>query len=200
MVVKIVKKTDASIQKTPSFSALKPNVFFINDWLNREVYIFKPEWKGAWRFSGSQNLVSLASAGTGRSMPLSKGRSFDPVDIELGPDRSIWISSWGRQYGAHYENGALANEGRIYRIWPKTIKPIKEHLKKRAKNIQNWSFKELLEDLSSHLPVWRTNAQDELIRRGNQSLAILEETIDKNKQNKSLETVSYTHLTLPTKA
>ena len=172
----------------PDYPQKYRNVFFINDWLNREVYIFKPEWKGAWRFSESQNLVSLASAGTGRSMPLSKGRSFDPVDIELGPDRSIWISSWGRQYGAHYENGALANEGRIYRIWPKTIKPIKEQLKKRAENIQDWSFKELLEDLGSHLPAWRTNAQDEFIRRGNQSLAILEETIEKNKHNKSLET------------
>ncbi|RZO17775.1 MAG: c-type cytochrome [Verrucomicrobiaceae bacterium] len=164
------------------------NVFFINDWLNREVYIFKPEWKGAWRFSESQNLVSLASAGTGRSMPLSKGRSFDPVDIELGPDRSIWISSWGRQYGAHYENGSLANEGRIYRLWPKIFKPVKEQLKKRSENIQDWSFKELLKDLGSHLPAWRTNAQDELIRRGDQSLGILEKTLKENTQNKSLET------------
>jgi len=172
----------------PDYPKKYRNVFFINDWLNREVYIFKPEWKGAWRFSESQNLVSLASAGTGRTMPLSKGRSFDPVDIEIGPDRSIWISSWGRQYGAHYENESLANEGRIYRIWPKKIKPVKEPLIKRSKNIQEWSFKELIEDLGSHLPVWRTNAQNELISRGNQSLGILEKTLKENTQKKSLET------------
>lgn len=172
----------------PDYPKKYRNVFFINDWLNREVYIFKPEWKGAWRFSESQNLVSLASAGSGRAMPLSKGRSFDPVDIEIGPDRSIWISSWGRQYGAHYENGSLANEGRIYRIWPKKIKPVKEQSIKRSKNIQEWSFKELIEDLGSHLPAWRTNAQKELIRKGNQSLGILEKTLKENTQNKSLET------------
>ena len=172
----------------PDYPKKYRNVFFINDWLNREVYIFKPEWKGAWRFSESQNLVSLASAGSGRAMPLSKGRSFDPVDIEIGPDRSIWISSWGRQYGAHYENGSLANEGRVYRIWPKKITPVKEQFIKRSKNIQEWSFMELIEDLGSHLPAWRTNAQKELIRRGNQSLGILEKTLKENTQNKSLET------------
>ena len=149
------------------------NVFFINDWLNRKIYIFKPEWKGAWRFSKSNELVSLASAGTGRSMPLSKGRSFDPVDIEIGPDNAIWISSWGRQYGAHYENGKLANEGRIYRIWPKKINPKNNTHSKRSISLEEWSLQDLLIDLGSHLPAWRTNAQEELIRRGNQSLGIL---------------------------
>ena len=65
------------------------------------MYIFKPEWKGAWRFSESQNLVSLASAGSGRAMPLSKGRSFDPVDIEIGPDRfSEWTFNAGSTFKA----------------------------------------------------------------------------------------------------
>jgi len=84
--------------------------------------------------------------------------------------------------------GHFANEGRIYRLWPKIFKPVKEQLKKRSENIQDWSFKELLKDLGSHLPAWRTNAQDELIRRGDQSLGILEKTLKENTQNKSLET------------
>ena len=54
---------------------------------------------------------------------LSSGRAFDPVDIEMGPDGAIWITSWGRQYGAHYRSGKLANEGRIYRFWPKGYLP-----------------------------------------------------------------------------
>ena len=164
------------------------NVFFINDWLNRKIYIFNPEWKGAWRFSKSNELVSLASAGTGRSMPLSKGRSFDPVDIEIGPDNAIWISSWGRQYGAHYENGKLANEGRIYRIWPKKINPKNNTHSKRSISLEEWSLQDLLIDLGSHLPAWRTNAQEELIRRGNQSLGMLEKILREKSKNKALET------------
>ena len=117
---------------------------------NRKIYIFNPEWKGAWRFSKSNELVSLASAGNGRSMPLSKGRSFDPVDIEIGPDNAIWISSWGRQYGAHYENGKLANEGRIYRIWPKKINPKNNTHSKRSISLEEWSLQDLLIDLGSH--------------------------------------------------
>ena len=107
-------------------------------------------------------------------MPLSKGRSFDPVDIEIGPDKAIWISSWGRQYGAHYENGKLANEGRIYRIWPKKINPKNDTNKHRSKNINQWSINELMVDLGSHLPVWRTNAQEELIKRGHPTLDFLQ--------------------------
>ncbi|MEC7225138.1 MAG: c-type cytochrome, partial [Verrucomicrobiota bacterium] len=146
------------------------------------------EWKGAWRFSEASKLIPIASAGTGRSMPLSKGRSFDPVDIEIGPDKAIWISSWGRQYGAHYENGKLANEGRIYRIWPKKINPKIDTNKHRSKNINQWSINELMVDLGSHLPAWRTNAQEELIRRGHQTLDFLQNNLVKNSQNKSLET------------
>ena len=52
-------------------------------------------------------------------MPSSAGRSFDPVDIEIGPDGGIYISSWGRQYGVEWQNGQMVNEGRIYLMWPK---------------------------------------------------------------------------------
>ena len=172
----------------PSYPEKYRDIFLINDWLNRETYIFKPEWKGAWRFSEASKLIPIASAGTGRSMPLSKGRSFDPVDIEIGPDKAIWISSWGRQYGAHYENGKLANEGRIYRIWPKKINPKIDTNKHRSKNINQWSINELMVDLGSHLPAWRTNAQEELIKRGHPTLDFLQNNLVKNSQNKSLET------------
>ena len=172
----------------PSYPEKYRNIFLINDWLNRETYIFKPEWKGAWRFSEVSKLIPIASAGTGRSMPLSKGRSFDPVDIEIGPDKAVWISSWGRQYGAHYEDGKLANEGRIYRIWPKKIRPKNNANKHRLKNIKQWSLNELMADLGSHLPVWRTNAQEELIKRGHQTLDLLQTNLEKDSKNKSLET------------
>ena len=95
-------------------------------------------------------------------MPLSKGRSFDPVDIEIGPDGAIWISSWGRQYGAHFEHKKLANEGRIYRLWPKEFSPADKADKADKAN----TVEALIGQLGSHLPVWRSNAQEELINRG----------------------------------
>ncbi|MDB2430396.1 DUF1549 domain-containing protein, partial [Akkermansiaceae bacterium] len=104
--------------------------------------------------------IQIAHAEGGRSMPLSKGRSFDPVDIEIGPDGAIWISSWGRQYGAHFEHNKLANEGRIYRLWPKEFSPA---VKAEKAN----TVEALIGQLGSHLPVWRSNAQEELINRGN---------------------------------
>ena len=92
-------------------------------------------------------------------MALSSGRAFDPVDIEMGPDGAIWITSWGRQYGAHYRSGKLANEGRIYRFWPKGYLP-------EARPGEVKSMDGLVANLGSHLPAWRTNAQDALIQEG----------------------------------
>ncbi len=141
-------------------------VFLINDWLRREVYLYRPTWDGAHLVPQSPRFDLLASAGRGRSMARSDGRQFDPVDIEIGPDEAIYISSWGRDYGARYERGEMANEGRIYRLWPKAAPPLPWPLEKRNRPITQWPVEQLLDDLGSHVPVWRANAQEELIRRG----------------------------------
>lgn len=142
------------------------DIFLINDWLRREVYIMRPKWKGAWMRADREKLEIFAHAGGGRAMGKSQGRSFDPVDIELGPDGAIYISSWGREYGLTEEDGKQVNEGRIYRIWPKATPPKPFAHPKRDKPISEWGPDELFADLGSHLPVWRTNAQEELVRRG----------------------------------
>ena len=117
----------------------------------------------------------LAHAGGGRAMQRSAGRAFDPVDIEIGPDGAIWISSWGREYGAEVRDGELANEGRIYRIWPKAAPP------------QAWSDeRDPLVDLGSHLPVWRTDAQQALLERG--ETAPLRQVLGREGLPKALET------------
>ncbi len=150
-------------------------VFLINDWLRREVYIYRPTWRGALRVPEAERFELLAHAGGGRSMPQSHGRAFDPVDIEIGPDGAIWISSWGREYGAEYRDGELANEGRIYRIWPKAAPP------------QAWADKrDPLVDLGSHLPVWRTDAQQALIERG--ETEPLRQVLEREGLPKALET------------
>lgn len=143
------------------------DVFLVNDWLRREVYIYRPKWKGAWMQSDREKLEIFAHAGGGRSMGQSDGRRFDPVDIELGPDGAIYIASWGREYGLTEKDGKQVNEGRIYRIWPKAAPPTREALTnpKRNKPMEKWSLGELFQDLGSHLPAWRTNAQIELLER-----------------------------------
>jgi putative membrane-bound dehydrogenase-like protein len=138
-------------------------VFLINDWLQRQVYIFSPRWDGARLMPQQIPLPLLASAGTGRTMERSRGRKFDPVDIEIGPDEAIYISSWGRQYGAEFRENEQVNEGRIYKLWPKFAPPLKWRLPSAP--ISEWPVETLLEHLGSHLPVWRVNAQEELIRR-----------------------------------
>ena len=114
-------------------------------------------------------------------MPLSSGRAFDPVDIEIGPDGAIWISSWGRQYGAHYENKKLANEGRIYRLWPKGFHPSNPPQEKST-------IDSLIARLGSHLPAWRTNAQEELIRMGRKAEPKLRKALQKDNLRTAEET------------
>lgn len=156
----------------PGYPDKYRNNFLYSDWLNREVRIYRTKWDGAWRKPDRENLEILAHAGGGRSMPLSEGRAFDPVDLEMGPDGAIWISSWGRQYGAHYEDEKLANEGRIYRLWPKEFSPAPEYPDSFE------SDSDLIAALGHHLPAWRTNAQEELIRRGEEALPSLLEKLN----------------------
>lgn len=172
--------------KVPGYPEKYQNVFFYNDWLNRETRIYRTKWDGAWRKADRENLEILAHAEGGRTMPKSSGRSFDPVDIEIGPDGAIWISSWGRQYGAHFEEGKIANEGRIYRLWPRAFSPSNGN-----NTLPVWgnaSAQDLIGKLGSHLPVWRTNAQEELIRRGKEILPLLLKRLSKDGNTTSLET------------
>ncbi|MEM7009842.1 MAG: PVC-type heme-binding CxxCH protein [Verrucomicrobiota bacterium] len=151
----------------PSWPENYRDVFFISDWLNRELLVYRTKWDGAWRKPDREILEIIAHAEGGRTLPMSGGRSFDPVDLEMGPDGALWVTSWGRQYGAHYENDELANEGRIYRLLPKGFQPAVAE-----------KPGSLIEQLGSHIPVWRTNAQNELIRRGDEVTAMVTATLD----------------------
>ena len=156
-------------------------VFFVNDWLKRKVYIYRPTWHGAWLKPDHTDFEILAEAGSGRSMQGSSGRAFDPVDIEIGPDGAIWISSWGRAYGVTMQNGRMTNEGRIYRIRPKSFQP------KMPQRPETATLDSLIADLGSHLPVWRSNAQAKLIRRGAEAEDALKAALT-NPPNRTAET------------
>ena len=44
-------------------------VFFINDWLRREIYVYRPGWKGALMVPTKTPFEIFARAGGGRSLP-----------------------------------------------------------------------------------------------------------------------------------
>jgi putative heme-binding domain-containing protein len=129
-------------------------VFFINDWLNKTTFIFKPKWDGALMKCEGDKWVPFISGGNAL---------FRPTDIMFGPDGALWCMSWSRGYGAEYDKaGKMTSEGRVYRITADkatkpsiSFKPMKER-----------TAKELLEAFNSPLPVHRIDAQDEFVRRG----------------------------------
>ena len=162
--------------------------YLINDWLKREIYVYRPEWKGAWMRPVNESMEILASAGGGRSMNGSAGRSFDPVDIEIGLDGAIYVSSWGREYGSVFENGQMVNEGRIYKLWPKSFRLNRQLPSDALKAAQDRSAESLIEDLNSRLPVRRINAQDELVRRGRDVIKSLKSALEQSEQGSALET------------
>lgn len=93
-------------------------VFLINDWMSRKIYAYKPKRDGTAIAPANVPFPVLAQSTTGRDMAKSSGESFDPVDIEIGPDGAVYVSSWGREYGSVFKDGEMVNEGRIYRIAP----------------------------------------------------------------------------------
>ena len=153
------------------------NVFLVNDWLKREVYLYRPRWKGAWMQPDKERLDVFARADRGRSMDRSAGKRFDPVDVAIGPDGAIAVSSWGREYGAKMQDGEQRNEGRIYRFWPKEAAPLTW-----SEERDPWS------DLGSYLPVWRINAQETLIEQGAEALPGLREILADSNTPQRMET------------
>ncbi|MAH97186.1 MAG: hypothetical protein CMI66_13615 [Pedosphaera sp.] len=163
-------------------------LYLINDWLKREVYLYKPYWKGAWMRPLNESLTTLASAGKGRTMKASSGRRFDPVDIEFGPDKAIYISSWGRQYGASMRDGRMVNEGRIYRLWPKSLDTSATASSERFASFSELSTKQLIKQLASHMQVRRVDAQNALVKQGSQVVPYLKKALEKAEESSAIET------------
>ena len=60
---------------------------------------------------------------------------------------------------------------------------------KRAKPLKDWSVPELMADLDSGLPVWRVNASEELVRRGDKMVGQLQYALrDHIKKSERFET------------
>lgn len=156
-----------------SFPERYRNAFFCADWLNRSIFIYRPGWQGGLMRNMAEPEV-FAKAPQGRSMGSSVGLVFDPTDIEFGPDGALWVLSWGHGYGAKMKDGQQIDEGRVYRISYGDSKPT-ALTQKHRKDYSKWTTAELVDDLRHDaLPVRRSNAQAELVRRGPAVIQYLE--------------------------
>ena len=162
-----------------AFPAKYRGTFFCADWLNRKIFIYRPQWEGS-LFRNMAEPDIFASAPTGRSLGTSQGMVFDPVDIEFGPDGALWVLSWGHSYGATMENGKQVDAGRVYRIQFGDER--QQPQQKRSKPYRQWTTSELIDDLRhDRLPVQRINAQDELLRRGSATKSELLAAFDRHR-------------------
>jgi putative membrane-bound dehydrogenase-like protein len=140
---------------SPQFPDNFRGVFFINDWLRKTTFVWRPQWDGA----------LLKPAGGDWSPFIVGGKSlFRPTDLEFGPDGALWVLGWSSGYGAEWKDGELTNEGRIFRVTWKDAPPATKL--KTDKRLEQFSINELIDEFDSPLPVRRINAQDELVRRG----------------------------------
>lgn len=176
-------------------------VWFINDWLRKTTFVYRPRWDGALlQPEGGRWQPFIVGGGAGRSVSLYGGSRreqpelreigslFKPVDIVVGPDGALYISGWGEELDVVWKDGQQVNEGRVFRVsWPGAPKAAWNSAK-RAKPLTEWSVDELADDLGSTLPVWNTDAQDELVRRGPTVVARLQERLAARGLTESAET------------
>lgn len=172
--------TGVAFYSSSHFPAQYRNHYLIADWTNNCIFLYNPEWVGALQVP-AETKRKIVDGGATRGGDLGykggKGRSlFRPTDIEIGPDGALYIAGWGSVYGTEYvpaekwtpeENAKY--QGRVFRLTHEEsplIPRARWDTAKRTKDISQWSFSELLEDLGSNLQVWRVHAQDELVRRG----------------------------------
>lgn len=156
------------------------NVFFINDWMHG-TYLYRPVWEG-----------SLLQPAGGRWEPFASraedGMLYRPTDLEFAPDGSLYICGWGGDY--HY--GREKEGSWMFRISHGGSEEVAKSYRladKRHKAYADWSVQELIEDLGPDaIPVWRVNAQDELLRRGTDVWEALVKTLESGKLNQGQQT------------
>ena len=153
------------------------NRHLIADWTNNCIFLYTPKWDGGLQVPAEEKRKIVESSGGYGDLEWKgeKGRSlFRPTDIEIGPDGAVYIGGWGSVYGTEYvpkekwtPEESAKYQGRVFRLRHKDpLIPRKQwDGSKRGKDIEDWSFEELMDDLGQSLHVWRVDSQDELVRR-----------------------------------
>ncbi len=147
----------------PQFPPEWRGVWFMNDYERKKTCAYRARWEGA---------LMQPEGGAWQEFATGGRALFRPTDMEAGPDGALWVLSWGKQYNRPQKlvRGLLgttdALEGRVFRIVWKGAPLLDWRAAKRERPAAQWSFAELAEDLGSHVPTWRVDAQEELLRRG----------------------------------
>ena len=130
--------------------------FFINDWLRKTTFFWRPTWDGALMRPAGGDWVPFVEGG--QSL-------FRPTDLEVGPDGALWILGWSRGYGAEWNDDKLVSEGRVFRVeWTGTATTPRSQAP--AAPLKQQSLAQLLDLFSDPIPARRIDAQEELLRRG----------------------------------
>ena len=139
----------------PNWPASHRGVWIINDWLLKSTHVYRPTWDGA---------LLQPAGGKWEDFIHPRDALYRPVDMAFGPDGALYIIGWGSGYGVERNaKGEMTNEGRIFRLAPKGMKPLPPL---SPTPLAKWSVAELRAEFESVLPVRRIDAQDELVRRG----------------------------------
>jgi putative membrane-bound dehydrogenase-like protein len=148
--------TGIMFSDTESFPPAFRGVWFINDFLHRTTYVYRPRWAGA-----------LLQPAGGKWEPFLRAGDalFNPVDIEAGPDGALYLTGWGEQLGAEFRDGRQVNAGRVFRVaMPGTPAPPADP--QRAQPLARWSVGQLAAEFASPVGARRSDAAEELVRRG----------------------------------
>lgn len=145
--------------------------FLIADWMQRRIYAYRPTWQGCQRAPDGVRSMDdfdiLADAGSGRAMSMSSGILFDPTDMAVGPDGSLFVASWGREYALTLDDeGQQANAGRVFRLISNGNPATPAAIEVEQEPVTERSFETLLTDLGSPLEARQVAAQNEMLRRG----------------------------------
>lgn len=168
--------TGVAFCQSPQFPPEYRGVFFVNDWLLKTTYLWRPQWDGA----------LMRPVGGGFTPFIEGGSSlFRPTDMEFGPDGALWVLGWSSGYGAEWKDGQLTNEGRIYRVaWKeaRTAVPLNP-----VKRFDDLSIDELIGEFDSTLPIRRINAQDAFVQRGTDDKDLPPQLLQRLTQGKLTE-------------
>jgi putative membrane-bound dehydrogenase-like protein len=140
-------------------------VFFINDWLSKTTYLWRPHWDGG-----------LMRPAEGGWQPFVVGGQalFRPTDLEVGPDGALWILGWSRGYGVEWDDqGQMTNEGRIYRVAATSVPSHslgEPQANESDRSIERSTLENCVAEFRSPLMVRRRDAQLALLQIGSSAI------------------------------
>jgi azurin len=177
---------------------------FPKEYWNRIAFVTEPTGRLIHKHVLQQNGAGFKEDGDGWNMLVSADEWAAPIQAEVGPDGSLWVTDWYdfiiqhnptpsvQSSGLAAENGAGNayinplrdhERGRIYRI------SYKENDKKNTLSLDKNDSQGLLAALSNDNMFWRTTAQRLIVEKGDKSVVpgllklVQDQSMDEIKTN-----------------